>query len=112
MRFRPLPLFQFADALLQQMWLAVREAITTLQRDAEAHRSIVIPAVALPDATDITVAHKLGRAPVFVRESCVRGASTGGCVTEVRSSAIDRTKFIMLRAIDYGADIVADIEVR
>ncbi len=88
------------------------EAITMLQRDADDKASTILPSVALPDATRVTVAHKLGRVPRFVTTSIPRGAVTGGVINEVRDSATDRTKFLILQADDFGATITVDIEVR
>jgi len=73
----------------------------------------VIADVELADGIETTVAHKLGRPPTFVRESCPRGALANGRIDEVRDPAkpVDRTKFLVLKASGYGATITVDVQV-
>ena len=73
----------------------------------------VIADVELADGIETPVAHKLGRSPTFVRESCPRGALSTGRIDEVRDPAkqVDRSKFVVLKATGWGATIVIDVQV-
>ncbi len=67
--------------------------------------------VELADGVETTIAHKLGRAPRFVRESCPRNAVSTGRVEEVRGTH-DRTQVVVLKASGWGATIIVDVEVK
>lgn len=69
----------------------------------------VIAGVELADGVDTPIAHGLGRAPVFVRESSPRNPSTSGRVEEVRSAGYDRGDVVVLRATGWGATITVDV---
>lgn len=98
------------DPVVEQIRRELVEKVTELQR---------LPAAALKPISDVVlvdgvvtpVPHALGRAPLFVRESCPRNAVTAGIVVEVRDGSYDRTKYIALKATGYGATITVDLEV-
>lgn len=71
----------------------------------------VLEGLVMPDSVLVPVAHKLGKAPRFVRESCVRGASTTGRVEQVTSSKHDPRTYIVLRATGFGATVTVDLLV-
>ncbi len=71
----------------------------------------VVANVSLIDTVATTIAHKLGRAPIFVSPSSPRGAVTAGRIDEVRNASNDRTKTIILTATGYGATIAVDVLV-
>lgn len=88
------------------------EAITECQREITAGIGTVISGVTLIDNTPTPVAHGLGREPKFVSPSVVRGATAAGFITEVRNSAYDRRRVVVLQAKSYGATITLDLEVK
>ena len=76
----------------------------------------IVAGVALADGVDTTIAHGLGRAPVWIRESTPRSATptalgATGRVQEIRDGKYDRRKIIVLRASGWGATILVDLEV-
>lgn len=82
----------------------------------------MIADVTLPNATPVTVAHRLGRAPKMVWVSPARGVGTAlgtptvGYVVELRGALatgapIDRTKVIVLEAGGFGATVLVDVAV-
>lgn len=72
----------------------------------------VLKGITLADGVDTPIAHGLGRAPDFIRESCQRGGTSTGRITEVRDAKkYDRSKTIVLRANGWGASIVVDVQV-
>lgn len=75
--------------------------------------AVIIPVV-LKDGVATTIAHTLGRPPVFVRESAPRGSGgatplTAGLVEEVRTAGQDRSKVVVLIASGYGQAITVDV---
>lgn len=86
--------------------------LTELQKLIAAGARI-IPNVVLADGVSTPVSHKLGRSPLIVLPSAVRGttALTGGVVHEVQSTSFDRRDILVLRATGYGASVTADIMV-
>lgn len=59
-----------------------------------------------------TIAHGLGRAPVWIAPSAPRGATTAGVIIDLsREGDVDRTKHIRLKATGFGATITVDIGV-
>lgn len=86
------------------------QAIVELQQlPAAALRPI--SDVALPDAVAVTVPHGLGRAPLWVGVSAVRGPVTSGRIEEVRGGANDRSRAVVLKASGFGATITVDLAV-
>jgi hypothetical protein len=71
----------------------------------------VLADVELKQGVETTVVHNLGRAPAWVKESCVRYATATGRVEEVRGGKFDRTKYVVLKATGFGATIVVDLVV-
>lgn len=71
----------------------------------------VIRDVELEDGKPKPVPHGLGRPALWVRESCPRGASTTGRVTEVRTGSGDRKHVVVLQADGWGATITVDVLV-
>ena len=57
------------------------------------------------------IAHNLGRRPVMVWVSPPRGPTATGRIEEIRDGSVDLTKYVVLKATDYGADITVDIGV-
>lgn len=108
MRHVDLPAQQHPDQKVEEIRIAHARAIGALQKDLNERASVVLTNVELPDATDVTLGHKLGRLPKFIAASCVRGASTGGAVIEISRDP----KIIVVRAIGFGATVRAEIEVR
>jgi hypothetical protein len=98
------------DPQMEQVVRNVGEAIRELQLlPVTAVR--VVAGVELEDGVETAVAHGLSRAPVWVRESCVRGASTSGRVEEMRGATIDRKRVVVLKASGYGATVTCDVLV-
>lgn len=72
----------------------------------------VIADVALEDGVETPIIHKLGRAPTWVRESCVRGAAATGRVEEIRTSTTySRSEYVILKATGFGATVTVDVAV-
>lgn len=88
---------------------AHEECILEIQRQPGVGAR-VIAGVELADGVERPIAHKLGRAPVFVRESCPRGAFSTGRVEEIRSTN-DRAQTIILKATGWGGTITVDVLV-
>lgn len=88
----------------------IAEAVRELQNLPMA-AARVVQNIELADATATPVAHGLGRVPVFVGISAVRGPSTSGRIEEVRSTSgvRDRSKFVTLTANGYGATVTVDL---
>lgn len=86
------------------------EKIVALQRMPAAELG-VLAGVQLADGVETPVAHGLGRAPKFVRESCVRGAISVGCVNHMPSTSHDPKQYVVLRADGFGATITCDLVV-
>ena len=107
MKHPNLPAQQHPDQAIEEIRLAHARAISLLQKDLNERSVVLLVNVELADATDVQIAHKLGRVPKFITPSCVRGASTGGAVVEISRDA----KFIVVRAIGFGATVRAEIEV-
>lgn len=87
------------------------EACIVEIQSSPALGSRIIANVELADGVETTIAHKLGRVPRFVRESCPRNAVTTGRVVEVRG-AHDRSQVVVLKATGYGATIIVDVEAK
>jgi hypothetical protein len=73
--------------------------------------SAIVAGIPLVDGVATNVPHKLGRAPIYVRESCVRGAVTTGRIEEVRSGSSDRDQVVVLKATGWGATVTVDVLV-
>jgi len=71
----------------------------------------VIADVQLLDGVPTPVAHTLGRAPTFVRESAPRGAASSGRIDEIRDGTVDRSVYVLLKATGWGATIIVDVQV-
>jgi hypothetical protein len=110
-RLLPLATRRLEDVELEQVRRNHADAIGELQRLAVDTTPQLLTDVELADGVATLIAHRLGHAPRWVRESCPRGAATPGVVTEIRDG-IDRTKFICVQADGFGATIAVDIEVR
>lgn len=77
--------------------------------------------ITIANGATITLAHKLGRAPLMVWVSPVRGLAgaagtpTVGQVSELRNTLngtpIDRTKVVVLLANGFGASVLVDVAV-
>lgn len=76
----------------------------------------VISEVVLADAVDTAIPHSLGRAPIMVWVSPVRGSGfvAGGIrerTTYGSGEPIDRTRYIVLQAFSYTTSITVDVAV-
>ncbi len=76
----------------------------------------VIKGVVLKDGVTTPVSHKLGRPAEWFNSTHPRSADSGvtltaGVVQETRDAAYDSSKFIVLTASGYGADITVDLVV-
>ena len=93
----------------------VREHARVLNEvlDLPAAAMRVIAGVVLPDATDVAVAHRLGRPPRWHAASSARPGTglTGGAVLEVRAAGVDPATHLVLRAVGFGATITVDVAV-
>ena len=89
---------------------AIEDCVLELQLVPAASMRIVKD-VTLADGVVTPVAHRLGRAPVWVRESCPRGASTTGRVEEIRNGTHNRDQIVALKATGWGATITVDLAV-
>lgn len=67
--------------------------------------------ISLVDGVATPIAHGLGRKPLMVFVSPVRGASSSGRVEEVRGAPHDRTRVVVLKATGFGATVTADVGV-
>lgn len=98
------------DSKAEEARRSIVEKVTELQKlpfvDAQ-----IVEDVELEDGVETTVAHKLGRRPKYIRESCVRGALTVGMVQEVRGGNEDPTRTVVLIASGYGAAIKCSVVV-
>lgn len=97
----------FADA--EKARRAHEDCIVELQKLPGAGLR-VIAGIELADGTARPIAHKLGRAPLWVQASCVRGAVSSGRIEEVRSTN-DRTQIVVLKATGYGATVTVDVAI-
>jgi hypothetical protein len=85
---------------------AIREWQTSI---AAALR--VIPSIALASGVATTVRHGLGRPPVFMTPSVVRGApASTGRIEEVTGTE-DRSQVVVLKATGWTGTIVIDLAV-
>ncbi len=87
----------------------VTEACIREIQDLPASSMRIIKDVLLAEGVATPVAHKLGRAPVWVQASVVRGATTTGRIVETRSGSYDRTQVVVLTATGHGATITVDL---
>lgn len=101
---------RLADAGTEQTRQEHHAAIVELQQ-LPCVTLRVIRDVSLANGIPTQVAHGLGRPPLFVRESCPRGASTSGRVTEIRTGTGDRKAVVVLQADGWGATITVDVVV-
>jgi hypothetical protein len=99
---------QLADAVLERVRRNLVDAVAELQKRPEPR---VLANITLQDGIATPVPHGLSRAAAWVRESCVRGASSTGRVEEVRDGTYDRTKYVTLKATGYGATVTVDVVV-
>lgn len=103
-------MIRLADPEAERARAEHHRALVELQRSPLAG-ALVVRDVLLPDGEAISVPHGLGRVPVIVIPSCVRGASTSGHIEEVRAAAYAGGKYVVLRAAGWGADITVDLLV-
>lgn len=71
----------------------------------------VLEDIELADGIDTPVPHSLGRPARLVVVSPPRGAVTEGAVTETRTATTDRSRFVVLRAVGFGATVTVDVGV-
>ncbi len=98
--------FEAAEAARRTHEDAIREL-----QDLPAASLRVISNIELADGVVTTVAHKLGRAPIWVGPSAPRNAASTGRLMEYRAAEYDRTKVVALQAVGFGATIVIDLAV-
>jgi len=86
----------------------VRRNLVDVARELQNRPSpTIIEGIELVDGVDAQIAHKLGRRPKWVRESCVRNATSIGRIDEISSDA----EYVTLRAIGYGGPITINLQV-
>lgn len=106
------------DAMTKRITTSLAQGIQELQ-GLPAMGMRVLRDVKLEDTINTFVSHGLGRRPLWVRESCVRGAVSTGIVRDLSDGAlvglftgpVDRNRYVVLRADGYGATITVDILV-
>lgn len=107
-----------ADPAADRVAAATAQSIHELQLLPAAGIRVVSD-VELADATNVYVAHKLGRRPGCVIVSAVRGALSAGVIRDVSdgkltgvfAGPVDRDRYVVLRADGYGAPISVDLMV-
>lgn len=97
------------DALIERVRRNFAEAIAELQKSLLASGNVIT--LELLDGVETTVAHGLGRRPRWIKESCVRNATSVGRVEEVRDGSLDRTLYLKIKAIGYGGAVSVDLLV-
>lgn len=101
---------KLADELAERVRRNHHDAIVELQRLPLAIAKVLADKE-LADGNVTLVAHGLGRVPSFILCSPPRGAVAAGRIDESRDGTFDRTKYIGLRAVGYGASIKVDVLV-
>lgn len=101
---------RLADPVDDRVRQGIDRQIRELQA-APAVSMVVIPGVELEDGVETPIPHGLGRPARWVKESAPRSATTTGRVEEVRGSTHDRTRYVVLKATDWGATITVDVAV-
>lgn len=104
---KPLPL-RLDDEAAERVRRSHEAAIVELQ-SVPAVAMVVVSGVVLVDGIATTVAHKLGRKPLWVGISVPRGGVTAGLLVEVRDGAQDLTKLVVITASGFGATITVDV---
>lgn len=104
---------RLADESAERVRQSVAKSIVELQ-GVPAASAVIINDQPLPDSTIVLVAHKLGRRPRITLVSPPRDASTAGAILELTDAASnpDRTLYVALKAIGWGATITVDVEVK
>ena len=111
-RFRQLGQRTLSDPDAEAMRREHHEAITALQDEVRAGVGSTFQSITLTNGTLTPIAHGLGRVPSFVGVSVPRGAVAAGYINEVRNSAYDRKRVVVLQANNFGATITVDVEVK
>lgn len=109
MTLRPVVSPRLPDAQAEEARRVIVDAVRELQA-LPASSLTVVPNVELPDGALVSVAHKLGRPPLFASCSVPRDPTSTGRIEEVRDGT-DRKRVIVLRAIGYGATVTVDVVV-
>jgi hypothetical protein len=97
---------QLADPVAERANRNHRERIDEIQKQP-AVAARVVRNVALPNATQVSVPHGLGRVPMFVAPSPARGGSSNGAIAEVLRNAT----VVVLEASGWGATVTVDLMV-
>lgn len=113
MTFTPPITVRLADADAEKIRRNHDQRISELQA-LPAAAMTVIRNVSLPTGAAVAVAHGLGRAPLWVSESIVRGSTSAGAVSDLGSvdlngNPIDRSKVVVLFALGFGVTITVDV---
>jgi hypothetical protein len=95
---------------LEQIRRGIVDAVRELQSLPFASEK-VIEDITLQDGVSTAIPHGLGRPARWVRESCIRGATSNGRIEEVRDGSVDRTKYVNLRATGFGGPVVVSLRV-
>jgi hypothetical protein len=109
-RFQAPLALQLADPAADRVRQSVDQRIRELQ-GAPAVWMVVVPGVELEDGVETPIAHGLGRAPRWVRESAPRGAASSGRVEQIRGGSFDPSQYVVLKATGWGATITVDVAV-
>lgn len=105
---------RLADAAAEQVRRSHAQAIAEMQGIPVLGLRVLT--VEIPNASEIRLAHRLGRRPQMVLVSVPRGAISVGIVRDTTAapttgSAPDPTSLLCLRADGFGATITVDVAV-
>lgn len=95
------------DEQTERVRLSHADAIRELQGLPVLGARVVTASLADGIATEVP--HGLGRAPRFIAQSIVRGATSTGRIVETRSGSSDRSKVVVLTASGWGATIELEV---
>lgn len=105
---KSLQTIKLADENAERVRRNHAEAIVELQQSPLAGARVLT--VVLADGQAVPVSHRLGRAPLAVIPSAVRGAVTTGRIEEIRGGT-RRDQTITLKASDWGGTIECEVLV-
>lgn len=114
MKFTPPLSTPIADPVTEAMRRNVDQRLRELQSQP-AIGATVIRNVELPDGVEVTVNHGLGRDPLAVVPTAIRGSGFTAGVIHDRGLAlgsgatIDRSKVVVLRAVSFTTTITVDV---
>lgn len=107
---KKIPITRLADEASERVRAEHHRAISEVQ-SAPLVGARIVANVLLSDGGTTLVPHGLGKVPQFVWPSAPRDALSSGSIIEVRDTAVDRKRFVALRAMGWGAAITIDLAV-